>query len=105
MSPAEIMSALGVNQYKTNPRPSFAQDMALVKKYGIIAASDIKDWNIGPFCTDEICRIPYGIAIGLDNSIPVQVSVSFHRGLITEILVSFSEMYWDQMLPIFDQKY
>jgi hypothetical protein len=31
--------------------------------------------------------------------------VSFHEGLITEIDVSFSEPYWDEMLPILGQKY
>jgi hypothetical protein len=106
MSPAELMSALGVAQYKTNPaRRSFNQVKALAEKYGLIAATEIEDWEIGPYCDNKICRVPYGVAVGNNNSIPVKVDVSFHEGLITEIVVSFSETYWDEMLPIFDQKY
>jgi hypothetical protein len=55
MSPAEIMSALGVSQYKTNPSQPY--DMALVQKYGLIAAVDIEEWNIGPFCDDHHCVV------------------------------------------------
>jgi hypothetical protein len=44
MSPAEIMSALGVSRYKTNPPRPF--DMGLVNKYGLMAAADIEEWNI-----------------------------------------------------------
>ena len=106
MSPGEIMSALGVTQYKTNPtRQSLDEQMPLLKKYGIMAAGEIEDWKIGPYCADRICRIPYGVAVGNNNSIPVNVAISFHEGQIVEILVSFSESHWDEMLPIFDQKY
>ncbi len=49
MSPAQIMSTLGVNQYKTNAaQRSFDQTMALVEKYGLVAAGEIEDWEIGP---------------------------------------------------------
>src|SRR5262249_35579707 len=106
MSPAELMSALGVTQYKTNPtRPSLDQGKALIEKYGLIAAAEIEDWQIGPYCDNKICRVPYGIAVGNNNSIPVKADISFHEGLITEIVVSFGESFWDEMLPIFNQKY
>jgi len=49
MTPAEIMAALGVTKYKLNPtRP--APDLAAAEKYGIIAAGELADWNIGPYC-------------------------------------------------------
>jgi hypothetical protein len=42
--------------------------------------------------------------VGNDNA-PVSVFLSFHDGRITEIDVSFSQAYWDEILPILDQKY
>jgi hypothetical protein len=101
MSPAELMSALGVIQYKTNPGNKGS--VALIEKYGLLPAGEIEDWKIGPYCTDEICRVPYGVTVG--NNIPVTVDVSFNQGRIIEIVVSFGEMYWGEMLPIFDEKY
>jgi len=106
MSPADIMSALDVAQYKMNPaRSSFDKTMALAKKYGLIAASEIEDSEIGPYCNDKSCVVPYGIAVGNANHIPVKVFVAFHDGQITEIEVSFSEIYWKEMRTILDQKY
>ena len=108
MSPAEIMSALGVAQYKMNPTRRSLTDHSMeiaVKKYGLLAAGELEDWEIGSYCDEEICRIPYGVAVGNNNSTPVKVAISFHEGMITEIVVSFSETQWDEMLPIFDQKY
>lgn len=102
MSPAEIMSALGVSQYKTNPPRSF--DQALIEKYGLMAAADIEEENIGPFCNDTTCIVPH-IGVGTANHIPVKSTVSFHDGQITEIVVSFGKSYWDEMVPIFDEKY
>jgi hypothetical protein len=106
MSPAELMSALGVPNYKTNPaRPSFEHTKALVERYSMLAAAEIEDDEIGPYCDDTSCRIPYGIFVGNMNAIPVKAFFSFHDGLITEISVKFGELYWDQVLPIIDQKY
>jgi hypothetical protein len=106
MAPAEIMAALGVTKYKTNPaRPSFDEMLAVVRKYGTIPAAELEDWNIGPYCGETSCRVPYGVGVGNNNGIPVNVFIAFHEGPITEIDVSFSEMYWDEMRPILDQKY
>jgi hypothetical protein len=105
MTPAEVMTALGVTKYKTTPaRRSFEDKLPAIQKYGLIAAGELEDWEIGPYCEETYCRVPYGVAVGNDNT-PVSVSVSFHEGLITEVDVSFSETYWDEMLPILDQKY
>jgi hypothetical protein len=96
------MSALGVTQYKTNPAPH-PQSLALTEKYGFRAAGEVEDWEIGPYCNTTMCTVPYGFAVG--NNIPVKVEISFHEGLITKIIVSFSETYWDEKLTFFDQKY
>jgi hypothetical protein len=105
MTPAEIMTALGVTKYKINPaRPSSDETFALAQKYGTIPAGELEDWNIGPYCDETSCRVPYGVAVGNDNA-PVSVFLSFHDGRITEIDVSFSQVYWDEMLPVFNQKY
>jgi hypothetical protein len=106
MSPAEIMSALGIAQYKMDPaRSSFDKTMTLAKKYGLLAAAEIEDWEIGPYCDDKSCVVPYGISVGNANHIQVKAFVAFHDGQITEIEVSFAKMYWDELRPIFDQKF
>jgi hypothetical protein len=105
VTPADIMTALGVTKYKTNPaRPSFEETNALAQKYSTIPAAELQDWNIGPYCEGTSCRVPFGVTVG-NNNTPVSVFVSFHGGLITKIDVSFSETYWNEMLPILDQKY
>ena len=104
MSPAQLMSALGVTQYKTNPAPH-SPSLALTGKYGFVAAGEIEDREIGPYCNNTMCIVPYGVAVGNNNNIPVKVDISFHEGVITKIIVSFSETFWDEKLSIFDQKY
>ena len=104
MSPAQIMSALGVTKYKTNPAPR-PQSLALTEKYGFIAAGEIEDFEIGPYCNTTMCTVPSGVVVETSRNIPVKVDISFDKGLITKIVVSFSETYWDEMLSIFDQKY
>jgi hypothetical protein len=106
LSPAEIMSALGIAQYKTNPpKLPFEQIMALAGKYGLMAAAEIEEWDIGPFCDEKSCVVPYGIRVGIGDRIPVKATVSFHDGQITEVVVSFNKTFWDEMLPIWDEKY
>ena len=104
MSPAQLMSALGVTKYKTNP-PPHSPSLALTEKYGFIAAGEIEDWEIGPYCSTTMCTVPSGVAVGNNDNIPVKVDISFHEHLITKIVISFSEIYWDEKLTIFDQKY
>ena len=104
MSPAQLMAALGVTQYKTNPAPH-SPSLALTGKYGFVAAGEIEDREIGPYCNNTMCTVPYGVAVGNNNNIPVKVDISFHEGVITKIIVSFSETFWDEKLTIFDQKY
>ena len=106
MSPAQIMSALGVTNYKLNPKlPSFEENLPNIQKYGVLAAGEIRDWNIGPYCDDRLCTIPWGVSVGNSDNIPVSVYVAFHSGQITEIDVSFGQIYWDEILPLLDKKY
>ena len=94
MSPDQLMSALGVTKYKTNP-PPHSPSLALTEKYGFIAAGEIEDWEIGPYCSTTMCTVPSGVAVGNNDNIPVKVDISFHEHLITKIVISFSEIYWD----------
>jgi hypothetical protein len=85
MTPAQIMGALGVTKYKTNPvRPSFDQAFPLVERYAIAAAGELEDWNIGPHCEYSSCRIPYGVRVGNEN-IPANVFIAFQQAIVTEI--------------------
>jgi hypothetical protein len=104
MSQAQIMSALGVTHYKTNPAPR-PQSLALTEKYEFMAAGEIEDSEIGPYCSTTMCTVPFGVVVETSHSNPVRVDISFDKGLITKVIVSFSETYWDEMLSIFDQKY
>lgn len=104
-APASLMAALGIKNYKMNPeRWPFDKSMELGKKYGLIAAAEIEEWNVGPACDSDSCRIPFGLGVGNNNS-PVGVFVSFPKGRITEIDVEFGETYWDEIRPILDRKY
>lgn len=75
------------------------------KKYGLVPAAELEEWNIGPYCEETSCRVPNGVRVGNNNHIPVNIYVGFREGLITEIDVTFSEIYWEEILPILDQKY
>jgi hypothetical protein len=80
MAPDEIMAALGVTKYKTNPaRPSFDETLAAAQKYGMIPAAELEEWNIGPYCDETSCRVPYGVTVG-NNNTPVNVFISFREG-------------------------
>ena len=102
---AEIMAALGVTKYKMNPKfPSWEESQPVIEKYGLAGSSELAEWDIGPYCDDASCRIPYGVNVG-NNNTPVNVFVSLSQSQITEIDVSFNAIYWDEILPILDKKY
>jgi hypothetical protein len=105
LTPDKIMKKLGISQFVTNPQHApFDEMQPLYNKYGMMGASEIEDWKIGPYCQDTYCRIPRGVTVG-NTDIPVTVFVSFHSGIITEIDVSFGAIFWDDMLPIIEKKY
>jgi hypothetical protein len=97
MTPTKIMAALGVEKYKTNPqKPSFEATMELGKRYSMMIASEMEDWDIGPYCDDTSCEIPYGVVVG--NSIPVWVAITFDvNHIIGGIDVMFSTLNWNDI--------
>jgi hypothetical protein len=102
---ASLMASFGIKSYKLNPKPwDSDRQLALGKKYGMTAAVEIEDWDTGPACDANTCRIPFGVGVGNDNT-PVSVFVSFAGGRITEIDVSFNEINWDEITPLLDKKY
>lgn len=105
-TPAELMNAFGVKNYKMNPeRPKYdKKKMELVAKYGSMEVAEIEDWDAGAACDDHSCRIPFGVSVGNSNT-PVSVYISFPEGRITEIDVIFNEVYWNEVMPIIDKKY
>jgi hypothetical protein len=105
MSPAEAMSTLGISKYKVNPKfPPFMQQVPNIDKYGPAAAGELLNWKIGPYCDGKSCVIPYGVEIGNEN-IPTSVFVAINQGRVTEIDVSFGAIFWDEILPILNNKY
>ena len=74
------MSAYGVTKYKLNPKlPSFEEQLPNIRKYGISAAAEIRDWDISPHCDETCCKIPWGVSVGNTNT-PVSVFVAFREG-------------------------
>lgn len=39
-----------------------------MKRYGLLAASEMEDWEIGPYCDEGSCHIPYGVTVGNNNT-------------------------------------
>lgn len=106
MSTAQIMAAFKIAKYKINPkRRSFEERAPDDIKYGITASAEREDWNIGPYCDDHSCNIPYGIGIGNNSGIPTTVYVAFSNGQITEIDVSFNSLFWEDFVPILHKKF
>jgi hypothetical protein len=101
IGPAEIMNRLGITDYQMNPEIKINRDNA--DEYGITGEAELREQWMKPFCTYTYCRITRGITIG--DQIPAYAFVSFHDGAVTEIEVSFNSLYWNDMLPILDEKY
>ena len=105
LTPDQLMQKLGIAKFLIDPTSaSFDTMKPLYDKYGVTGASELEDWNMGPYCIDEYCRIPWGVTVG-NNGIPVSVFVSIHSGVITEIDVSFGAIHWDDVMPIIEKKY
>jgi len=104
-TPAALMKAFGINKYKMNPEiPNIIKLMKLTKLHDPTDAIRTEDYNLGPYCTDKYCKIPFEVGVGNDNT-PVSVFVSFPEKLITEIDVTFNQVYWDEIRQILDKKY
>lgn len=104
-TPESVMASFGVKSYKTHPEKwQFEKSMQLARKIGLMAAAEAENWEIGPACESDSCRIPFGVGVG-NNNTPVSVFVSLREGRITEIDVNFSESDWAEIRPILDKKY
>ena len=106
MPVAELMKKLGIAKYSMNPKmPDFTAQRPLIDKYGMTGASEVIDFKIGPYCTNNSCRIPYGIKVGID--IPASVFVSFNAGShqIEAIDVAINSLNWDDFVQILKRKY
>jgi hypothetical protein len=101
----QFMEKLGAVNFENDP-PSipFEQLQPMWDKYGIIGTSEIEGDKIGPYCRPDWCRIPHGVSVG-NSSIPVKVHASFNNGVITEIDISFSATFWDEIFDVIQQKY
>ena len=97
-TPESVMASFGVKSYKTHPEKwQFEKSMQLARKIGLMAAAEAENWEIGPACESDSCRIPFGVGVG-NNNTPVSVFVSLREGRITEIDVNFSESDWAEFL-------
>ncbi len=106
MTPKQIMSALGISNFKMNPEmPGLGEMHSLADKYGMVGASELVDWKTGPYCNDQSCRIPYGVQVG--NKIPASVFVSFDQRSkqVQGVTVSINAAFWDDLVPIIKNKY
>ena len=91
------MSALEIKSYKTDPKIDLTNEHRdLVDRYGYMNASEINDFNIGPYCKDNGCMIPFGVTLGIDN-FPATVWVGTKRDTVTAIDISFNASAWDQV--------
>ena len=77
MSPAQLMSALGVTRYKTNPAPH--RRWRSQRNMGSLRREKSRIGRLGRIAITP--RAPFHMAL------PVKVDISFHRGLITKIIV------------------
>ena len=104
-TPASLMAAFGIKDYKINPqRWPIEKKLQVAEKYGLSAATEIEDSEIGAACDGDSCRIPFGIGVG-NNNTPVSVFVSLREGRVTEIDVMFNESNWSEISPILNKKY
>jgi hypothetical protein len=105
MSREQLMQRLGISKFKINPPKPFLDDtQQLIEKFGITPAAEIQDDNIGPYCRDNSCNIPFGIAVG-DNNIPVKVFVALKNDEVTEIEVFFNSIFWNDVFAIIRKRY
>ncbi len=104
-TPASVMAAFGIENYKVDPpRWPFEKKMQVANKYGLAAADEIEGWEVGAACEKDLCQIPYGMSVG-NRDTPVSVLVALRKGRVTEIDVTFSEANWSEIRPILDKKY
>src|SRR5271167_3419078 len=100
MTREQVMQRLGIKKFKLDPpRADFIEMHPQIDKYGITGAAEREDDQIGPYCREVSCNIPYGISVG-DDKIPVKVFVSLKEDMVTAIEVSFNSIFWNDVWTI-----
>ena len=100
----QAMAALGIKKFKIDPkRISFDERLKNSEKFSMVPALEMEEWDIGPFCVSDACRIPSGVDVGYQ--IPVSVYIAFDKNLITEIDVAFGRSDWESVASMLRQKY
>jgi hypothetical protein len=101
----QVMQRLGIKKFKLDPpRSDFMEMDPQIEKYGITGAAEREEDQIGPYCRENSCNIPYGIFVG-DDKIPVKVFVSLKEEMVTAIEVSFNSIFWNDVWTILTKKY
>ena len=108
MTTEEVMRAFGITSFKNNPDIRSRDDQTLIDKFDIVAAAEIRDWNIGPYCRNDnigtSCRIPFGVSIG-NNNTPVSVFIGFSDDKVSSIGVAFNQNNWDDVKDMVNLKF
>lgn len=105
LTPAQIMSKLGAPKFKSGrPQSNSDKEADRIAKYGMTGASEIEDWEIGPYCDATYCRVP-GVKVGID--IPSSVFVLFDKDTrqVQAIDVAVNASRWDDLVSILKRKY
>jgi len=106
-SASEIMGVLGVKDFRINPKkPTFDEKRTLVDEYGLLGAEYIIDERIGPYCSEDSCRIPAGfITVGVNIPTKVFIKFSKDKNQIQAIDVFINSIHWNDLTPILFNKF
>jgi len=106
LSPAQIMSKLGISTFKSNPpRTDSNKEFELVAKYGMTGAAEIEDWDIGPYCNATTCKVPYGVKVGIDIDSSIFVLFDKDTHQVQAVDVAVNSLNWDDLVSILKRKY
>jgi hypothetical protein len=105
LTPAQIMTKLGVAKFKSNPpRPNSYRDTELIAKHGMTGAAEIQDWEIGPHCDAIMCKAP-GVKVGIDINSSVFVLFDKATYRVQAVAVAVNSSNWDDLVSILKNKY
>lgn len=103
MTPEQLMGRFGISKFKVDSSRDEI-DWKEVEKYGITGAAERQDDKTGPYCREDYCKIPFGIAVG-DNNIAVKVFAALKEGVVYAIEVSYNTIFWNDLWDIITKKY
>lgn len=84
---------------------SFEERLPYLQKYGMMGAFEVINWDIGPYCENNACVIPYGVTIGDGIPASVEVSLNNESHKVKSISVTFNSFYWEDFSKILMKKY